>query len=103
MGVAADNFSTQAVDHVGHGEEPLFPGDLGMENNLVENVAQLFFEIFHVAFPNGLGHFGGLFPKMFEEGFVGLFSVPGATVSRAEFRLHTKEVCEIFTGHDITS
>lgn len=99
MGVSPHDFSAETINHVGHSEEFLFPGDLSVENNLVQEVPQLFLQVLHVSFPNGLGHFVRLLPQMFQQRLVGLFAVPGATAGGAQLGLDAKKISKSFAGH----
>jgi len=88
VGVAANHFVVDFADDVVDGEAALFGGDLGVEENLEEEVAEFFGEFGVVAGVEGVEDFVGFFDEVGAEGGVGLFAVPGTAAGGAE------------TGHD---
>jgi len=88
VGVAADHFVVNFADDVVDGEAALFGGDLGMEEDLEQEIAEFFGEFGVVAGVEGIEDFVGFFDQVGAKGGVGLFSVPGAAAGGAE------------TGHD---
>jgi hypothetical protein len=78
--VSADEFF---ADFVGNGieiEPVLFFGDLRMENDLEQKVAEFFAEIGIVLKVDGVDDFVSFLQKTGSERFMGLFAVPRATV-----------------------
>jgi hypothetical protein len=84
VGVAADHFVVDFADDVVDGEAALFGGDLGVEEDLEEEVAEFFGEFGVVAGVEGVQDFVGFFDQVGAEGGVGLFAVPGAAAGGAE-------------------
>ena len=88
MGVTTDHFIHDGLDHVVHGEETFFFGDLGVHNDLQQKIAQFFFEILRVPCliqdVDPADHLGGLFDAAFLQACVGLLPVPGASVGGAQ-------------------
>ena len=84
VGVAANHFVVDFADNVVDGEAALFGGDLGVEEDLKEEVAEFFGEFGVVAGVEGVEDFVGFFDEIGAEGGVGLFSVPGAAAGSAE-------------------
>ena len=84
VGVAADHFVVNFADDVVDGEAALFGGDLRVEKDLEEEVAEFFGEFGVVVGVEGVKDFVGFFDEVGAEGGVGLFAVPGATAGGAE-------------------
>jgi hypothetical protein len=61
VGVAADHFVVDFADDIVDGEAALFGGDLGVEENLEEEVAEFFGEFGVVAGVEGVEDFVGFF------------------------------------------
>lgn len=78
MGVARDEFAADAVDDIGGGEIATILGNLGIEEEVHEEVAQFFFFFVWVVSQNGLGQFVDLFDGEVAEAFGRLFFVPRA-------------------------
>jgi hypothetical protein len=88
VGVAANHFVVDFADDVVDGEAAIFGGDLGVEEDLEEEVAELFGEFGVVAGVESVEDFVGFFDEVGAEGGVGLFAVPRTAAGSAE------------TGHD---
>jgi hypothetical protein len=84
VGVAADHFVVDFADDVVDGEAALFGGDLGVKENLEEEVAEFFGEFGVIAGVEGIEDFVGFFDQIGAEGGVGLLTVPGAAAGSAE-------------------
>jgi hypothetical protein len=88
VGVAANHFVVDFADDVVDGEAATFGGDLGVEEDLEEEVAEFFGEFGVVAGVESVEDFVGFFDEVGAEGGVGLLAVPGTAAGGAE------------TGHD---
>ena len=88
MRVAANQFFVDFADDVGDVETAFFMGDLGVEEDLEEEIAEFVGEFGVVGGIERVEDFVGFFDEIGAEGGVSLFAVPGAAVGRAE------------TGHD---
>ena len=84
VGVAANHFVVDFADDVVDGEAAGFGGDLGVEENLEEEVAQFFGEFGVVFGVEGVEDFVGFFDQVGAESGVGLLAVPGAAAGGAE-------------------
>ena len=84
VGVAADHFVVNFADDVVDGEAALFGGDLRMEQDLEEEVAEFFGKFGVVAGVEGIEDFVGFFDEVGAEGGVRLFAIPGAATGGAE-------------------
>src|SRR5437868_1608444 len=62
-----------------------------MENDLQENVSQLFFHIRIILLANGLLEFSGFLYEVLQQTLMGLFAVPGAALGRPQFSHHTEQ------------
>ena len=82
--VAADHFVVDFADDVVDGEAARFGGDLGVEEDLEEEVAQFFGEFGVVAGVESVEDFVGFFDEVGAESGVGLLAVPGAAAGSAE-------------------
>jgi hypothetical protein len=84
VGMAADHFVVDFADDVVDGEATLFGGDLGVKEDLEEEVAEFFGEFGVVAGVEGVEDFVGFFDEVGAEGGVGLLAVPRAAAGSAE-------------------
>jgi hypothetical protein len=84
VGVAANHFVVDFADDVVDGEAAIFGGDLGVEEDLEEEVAELFGEFGIVAGVEGVEDFVGFFDEVGAEGRMGLLAVPGAAAGGAK-------------------
>ncbi len=84
VGVAANHFVVDFADDVVDGEAALFGGDLRVEEDLEEEVAEFFCEFGVVAGVEGVEDFVGFFDEIGAKRGVGLFAVPGAAAGGAE-------------------
>jgi hypothetical protein len=82
--VAANHFVVNFADDVVDGEAVLFSGDLRVEEDLKEEVAEFLGEFGVVAGVEGVEDFVGLLDEVGAEGGVGLFAVPGAAAGDTE-------------------
>ena len=78
MGVAADHFVADALDHIVEGEAACFAGHLGVEDDLQQQVAEFFFQVGHVVMGDGVGDFVGFLDGVGGDGGEGLLEVPRA-------------------------
>jgi hypothetical protein len=60
MGMAANQFFTDAFRNIAQIEPLVFLGDLGMEHHLQQEISQFFFEVSVVAMTNRICDFVGL-------------------------------------------
>jgi hypothetical protein len=84
VGVAADEFLTGVLRGVFEREGSAFGGEVGVENDLKEEVAEFFAEVGVIRVADGVDRFAGLLEESGAEGFVGLLAVPRTTLGRAE-------------------
>jgi hypothetical protein len=84
MGVASDQFLTDGAGDVLDVEPPRLGGDLGVEEDGEEKVAEFLAEVFVVLAVDGLEDLGSFLDQAGEEGSVGLGAVPGAALRSAE-------------------
>jgi hypothetical protein len=82
--VAANHFVVDFADNVVDGEAALLGGDLGVEEDLEKEVAELLGEFGVVGGVEGVEDFVSFFDEVRAEGGVGLFAVPGAAAGSAE-------------------
>ena len=85
VGVAADKFFVNFVGDVTDGEVACFFSNLGVEEDMEEDIAEFFTHVGEVLTVYGVEELGVFFDEVFAEGFVGLFLVPGATARAAKF------------------
>ena len=86
VGMAANHFLIDFADDVGDGEAAFFVGDLGMEKDLEEQVAELFGELGVIGGLERVEDFVGFLDKIRAKSGVSLFAVPGAAPGRAQTR-----------------
>jgi len=84
VGMAANHFVVDFADDVVDGEAAVFGGNLGMEEDLEEEVAEFLGEFGVVSGVEGVEDFIGFFDQVGAEGGVGLLAVPGAAAGRTE-------------------
>jgi hypothetical protein len=84
VGVAADEFFAGVSRRVLEGEGSAFGGEVGVENDLEEKVAEFFAQVGVIRVADGVDRFAGFLKKSGAKGFVGLLAVPRATFRRAE-------------------
>jgi hypothetical protein len=82
--MAAHHFVVNFADDVVDGEAVFFGSDLRVEEDLEEEVAELFGEFDVVVGVEGVENFVGFFNEIGAEGGVSLFTVPGAAAGSAE-------------------
>lgn len=82
--MAADELGGQAGEDVGHGELARLFGQLGMEQHLEEEVAQLFRQTGGVRGVEDGQHLVGFLDEVGAQALVGLLPVPGAAVRRPQ-------------------
>ena len=78
MGVADNKLFADLITHIIEGKRTCFLFDPAMENDLKQNVAQLFAEKVCVFEVNSLDGFAGLLDEVAFDRLVGLFSIPRA-------------------------
>ena len=76
VGVAADEFFAGFAGGILEGEGAAFGGEVGVENDLEQEVAEFFAEVGIVGLGDGVDRFAGFLEKSGTEGFVGLLAVP---------------------------
>ncbi len=84
MGVAPDDLRGDRGLDVGQVEDALFRGELGMEDDLEPQVAELIREGWGRAALEGVVDLVGLLEQMVPERLVGLLAIPRAAVGSAE-------------------
>jgi hypothetical protein len=82
--MAAHHLLGEPPEHVGDGELILLGGDLGVEEDLEQQVPELLLDVEPVATLQGLHHFVGLFDQVPLQGGSGLLVVPGTAPRPAE-------------------
>ena len=82
--VAANHFLVNFADDIGDVEAILFAGNLGVEQDLKEKVAEFFGKFGVVVSVQGLENFVGFFDEVRAQGGVGLFAVPWTSAGGAE-------------------
>jgi len=98
--MAADQFPADAVDDIADVEASPFLGQLGVENDLKEEISQLLLKIPVISAPDGLSDLGGFFAKIFQEGTMGLFPVPRTAPLSAQASHEPDQIVEgiLFSG-----
>ena len=79
MGVTAGHLPEKTLQDFCHGELALLLGYLAMEDDLEENVSQLFDDVVGAALAEGLERFIGFFDQVGPEGGPCLLPIPRAT------------------------
>ncbi len=74
--MAVYQFVAERIGHIGIVEKALFLTQLGVENHMQQQVAQLLLDSLHVAVGNGVGQFVGLLDGVAAQRLEGLFAVP---------------------------
>ncbi|MOA48289.1 hypothetical protein D3C78_1710180 [compost metagenome] len=82
MGMAADQFARDAVDHASKFEAPFFQCQLAVIHHLEQQVAQLALQVLEITALDGVGHFVGLLQGMWHDAGVVLLEVPRAAELR---------------------
>ena len=80
MRVAADDLVVDAFDHLVDVEFAIFIGNLGMQGDLEQQVAELLAHMRRVIRIQGSQGFVGLFEQVGAQGLVVLFPIPGAAI-----------------------
>ncbi len=78
----------QRLEQVGHREFAALPGDLRVEDNLEQEIAQLLADVRRVSGVEGVKDLVGLLDEERAERFAGLFSVPGTAAFAAQAGHH---------------
>ena len=78
----------QRFEEIGHGEFAALAGDLRVEDNLEQEVAELLADVRRVAGVEGVKDLVGLLDEERAEGFAGLLSVPGTAAFAAQASHH---------------
>ena len=78
MRVTPDKFLAGVAGGIFKGEGTTFGGQIGVENDLKQNVAEFLAQIGIIGFGNGVDGFAGFLEESGAEGFVGLLAVPWA-------------------------
>jgi hypothetical protein len=82
--VAADEFLARLAGGVLQSEGSAFGGEIGVEDDLEEEITEFFAEVGVIRVADGVDRLAGFLEESGAEGFVGLLAVPGATFGRAE-------------------
>ena len=105
VGMTADELVVEMVEHVGDGEMAFVGGHFGIEEDLQQQIAQLFREVRKVSALNGVEDLVGFFEGVFADGVEGLLAVPGAAAGSAQaghdgYRLleEARRMCRIGGG-----
>jgi hypothetical protein len=96
--MAANHFVVNGADDVMDGEAIFFGGDLGVKEDLKEEVAEFIGELGIVTGVEGIEDFVRFFDEVGAEGGVGLLAVPGAAGGRAEAGHESDEFFEGWAG-----
>ena len=78
--MAADQLVVQVVEHIGNGEVAVVGRHLGIEEDLQQQVAQLFGQVRPVAPLDGVEDLVGLLQRVLADRVEGLLAVPRAAV-----------------------
>ncbi len=98
MRVAADELEALGPRHVLDAGAPGLVLDLGVEENVEEEVSQLVFDIVRAAAAERLLKLPGLFPQETDQGAVGLLAVPRAAPRPAQPRDQDGQAVELAHG-----
>jgi hypothetical protein len=82
--VAADELVIDAADDIVEGEGGAFGGELGVEDDVEQEVAEFLLEEGIIGGVDGFEDFVSFFEELGADGLVGLLLVPGATAGAAE-------------------
>jgi hypothetical protein len=82
--MAANHFLVDFADNIGDGEAFFFVGDLSVEEDLKEEVAEFLSELGVVGGVECVEYFIGLFDEIGAKSGMGLFAIPGTTAGSAE-------------------
>ena len=80
--MATDELLTFPMNEVGHIKSALFLCDTGIKDEMQHEVSQLFFDVLHVFFQEGIGQFVGLLYGEVAQALEGLFAVPGTLLAQ---------------------
>jgi hypothetical protein len=94
VGVAEGELSHLVLNDIVDREAALFPGQLGVENDLQEQIAQLFFHVEVILLPHRPLKFLRFFEEVAEQARVGLLTVPGAASCGTQPGHDAKELVE---------
>ncbi len=78
MGVTPHQLAHQVIDNAIKIEMTILTTDLGIKDDLKQQVAQLVFQVTIVTSLDGIRHLVGLFDGVRHNGAVGLFRIPRA-------------------------
>jgi tRNA1(Val) A37 N6-methylase TrmN6 len=81
--MAAPDFSVHPGDHIRHAKLARLGGNLGVEQNLQQQVAKLLRRVGRIVLVERLERFVGLLEQIAADGFVRLLAVPRAALGRA--------------------
>ena len=84
MGMAVDELPADPVCHAVQVEAPLLLLHTGVEDDLEQNVPQLFPQMLGAALIDGLHRLIGFLQKIAADRLVGLLRIPGASPGRPE-------------------
>jgi hypothetical protein len=99
--VAEGQFSDLFFNHIVDGEALFLTGELGMKNDLEQNVAQFLLHIRIVLFTDRGFELFSFLEKVADQAGMGLFLVPGAPFGRPQFGDDFNELIEGF--HEVLS
>jgi len=86
MRMPPDQLAVQLVEHVGDGEMPFVRRQLGIEQNLQQQVAKLFGQMREVTLLDRVEDLVGLFERVLADGVEGLLAIPWAPARRTQTR-----------------
>ena len=98
VGVAADELLVEAAADVVDVEGALVGGDLRLQQDLLEKVAELLAQMRVVALGDGVHGLVGLADEVARDGLVGLRPVPGAAVGLAQPPDHADDALELLVA-----
>jgi hypothetical protein len=84
MGVSADELFARLAGGVLQSEGSAFGGEIGVEDDLEEEIPEFLAEVGVVRVADGVDRLAGFLEESDAEGFVGLLAVPRTTFRRAE-------------------
>ena len=98
VGVAADEFFDDAGGGGAEGEFAALGGELGVEDDVEEEVSEFFAEGGGIGGVDGVDDFVAFFDELGAEGSVGLFAIPGAAAGAAQ---DGHDLDELFDGVEV--
>jgi hypothetical protein len=84
MGMSPNELFAGMARGVLEGEGAAIGGEVGVKDDLEQEVAEFFAEVGVIGIADGVNRFAGFLEESGAEGFVGLFAVPRTTFGRAK-------------------